>query len=293
MQEFAAAKINLTLHITGRRTDGYHLLDSLVAFTDVGDVVEASPSDQLSLEIAGPFAGGLPTEGNLVLRAAELLRQHEGVRAGASLRLHKHLPVGSGIGGGSADAAAALRLLTRLWQIDLHPTALADLALSLGADVPVCLASKPVQMRGIGEVLMPAPALPPCALLLLHPGKSLLTADVYRQVSLPHSPVIAVPGEFSHIRQLVQYLRVCRNDLEIAAKQLLPDIAAMLEALSAQDGCLLARMSGSGATCFGIFEHEDLRDLAAQTLTSQYPAWWVEAAAIIPPSPSQGRSGEG
>jgi 4-diphosphocytidyl-2-C-methyl-D-erythritol kinase len=268
---FAPAKINLTLHVTGQREDGYHLLDSLVVFAEVGDWVSVAPGP-LSLAITGPQAAALPVSGdNLVLRAARAM----GVQA--CIELEKHLPIASGIGGGSADAAACLRALAALTGADL-PDAAAVLA--LGADVPVCLAGRPVRMQGVGEVLTPVPALPQMFVVLVNPGVGVATPAVFK--ALPrkdNSPMSAVP-ECEGAAEFATWLAKQRNDLEGPSQVLAPVIGDVKAALAAQPGCLLARMSGSGATCFGLFDTADEAEAARATIATQHPEWWCAAGAI-------------
>ena len=254
LTEPAPAKVNLYLHLTGRRDDGYHLLDSLVVFAGIGDTLSAAPADTLSLHVTGPFAAGLAGEpDNLVLRAARALAAAAGVAAGAHLVLDKHLPVASGIGGGSADAAAALRLLCRLWRVAPQPAALARLAAGLGADVPVCLAGRAARMGGIGERLEPAPMLPACGIVLVNPGIAVATAEVFRARHGTWSEPAALPAGWDGVAAMAADLGGLRNDLEPAAIALRPVIGDVLAELAATPGCLLARMSGSGATCFGLY----------------------------------------
>ncbi len=254
LTEVAPAKVNLYLHVTGRRADGYHLLDSLVAFAEVGDRLSAAPAETLSLRVEGPFASGLAAEpDNLVLRAARALAVEAGVRVGAHLVLEKHLPVASGIGGGSADAAAALHLLCRLWRVAPAPAMLERLAAGLGADVPVCLAGRAARMSGAGERLEPAPALPACGIALINPGVGLATADVFRARSGEWSVPAALPAGWGSAAAMAADLARLRNDLEPAAMALRPVVGDILAALVATPGCLMARMSGSGATCLGLY----------------------------------------
>jgi 4-diphosphocytidyl-2-C-methyl-D-erythritol kinase len=272
VREFAPAKINLHLHVVGRRGDGYHLLDSLVVFAGVGDWLEVSPAPDLSLTVTGPFAAGLAAEAdNLVLRAAHGLAELAGVRATGALVLEKNLPVASGIGGGSADAAAALRLLCRFW--DVAP-ALDGLAQRLGADVPVCLAGRPAMMSGVGEVLAPAPGLPAAGLVLVNPGIAVATPAVFRARSGGFSTSARFPeGGWDGTEGLVRALSRTRNDLEAPASSLAPPIGDALAALAARPGCLLARMSGSGATCFGLFATAQAARDAAERIHRD--GWWV------------------
>ncbi len=283
--ERAPAKVNLYLHVTGRRdADGYHLLDSLVVFGPAEDLLEARPAPHgLSLALDGPEAAALAGEAdNLVLRAGRALLAKAGGRAlpGAALRLSKHMPVASGIGGGSADAAAALRALDRLWGLDLGAAALAAIGARLGADVPVCLPAPPraMRMEGVGEVLSPAPPLPPFALLLVNPRLSLPTPAVFRARSGPFSPRAALPpGGWADAAALARDLAGLRNDLEPAAIALCPPVAEVLAALRAAPHCLLARMSGSGATCFGLFADAAAAARAAAGLPG---AWWRAAGGV-------------
>lgn len=288
--ELAPAKVNLFLHVTGRRAaDGYHLLDSLVVFGPAIDRVEArpAPDGQLTLAIDGPEAAMLAAEpNNLVLRAARALREMAGgdraASLGAALRLTKHLPVASGIGGGSADAAAALRGLARLWGLDPGAATLALIGLGLGADVPVCLHSRPARMRGVGEVLAPAPDLPPCGLLLVNPRVALPTPSVFRaRAGLPFSAEATLPGAWRDAAAMARDLAGLRNDLEAPAVGLCPAVAEVLDALAALPGCLLARMSGSGATCFGLFASAAEASRAGAALPA---AWWQVGGGLYAPA---------
>jgi 4-diphosphocytidyl-2-C-methyl-D-erythritol kinase len=277
--ETAPAKINLYLHVTGRRGDGYHLLDSLVAFAGIADTLSAEPAERLSLRVSGPFAAALaPEVENLVLRAARALAAETGVSPGASLVLEKHLPVASGIGGGSADAAAALRLLCRLWGLALDPTVLARLAVRLGADVPVCLAGHAARMGGIGEQLEPAPLLPSCGIVLVNPGVAVATADVFRALGSTFSSRAVLPSKWSTAIAMAADLVQLRSDLERPAIGLQPVISEVVAALLSAPGCLLARMSGSGATCLGLFADQGAAETAAAAL--QRPGWWCWGGAL-------------
>jgi 4-diphosphocytidyl-2-C-methyl-D-erythritol kinase len=273
LAEFAPAKINLYLHVVGRRADGYHLLDSLVVFARIGDRLTVSPSDELSLSVTGPFAAALGTEAdNLVLRAARALAAQAGIAASSALVLEKNLPVASGIGGGSADAAAALRLLSRFW--GLGSVDLAELAGTIGADVPVCLAGQPALMSGIGEILTPAPKLPDVGIVLVNPGVAVSTPSVFRARSGPFSDRAQLPESgWRDSVSLVDCLRATRNDLELPARLLEPGIADALDVVAAAPGCLMARMSGSGATCFGLFPTPEAARMAARAIA--HDGWWI------------------
>lgn len=274
----ARAKINLCLHVTGQRADGYHLLDSLVAFADLGDLITVEPAPTLSLRLTGPMAAGLTSGAdNLVLRAALAFQNPQG----AAITLEKHLPLASGIGGGSADAAATLLALSRLWNCPL-PGAAAVLA--LGADLPACLAGCACRMQGVGEVLTPLrQTLPECHLVLVNPGLTLSTPAVFNALMRRDNPPL--PADLQHFHSaadLAGFLHLQRNDLEPPAQMLVPEIARVKTALAAQDGCLLARMSGSGATCFGLFATAPLASAAAAALRQHQPDWWVQAAPMRP-----------
>jgi 4-diphosphocytidyl-2-C-methyl-D-erythritol kinase len=276
---FAPAKINLYLHIIGRRDDGYHLLDSLVVFADIGDTVTAEPADKLTLTVGGPEAAALRQTGedNLVLRAARKLAAHYGIEPRAALTLDKHLPVASGIGGGSSDAAAALRALAALWRRLLDDVA--AIALELGADVPACLVGRPVWVAGVGERLDPAPVPPPLGIVLANPRRELQTAAVFRARQGGFSAA-AHRAEISDPEALFAMLERCRNDLTAAAVALAPKIALVLDRLARLPDARLARMSGSGATCFALFADREAADRAAAALTEAEPGWWVRAGAL-------------
>jgi 4-diphosphocytidyl-2-C-methyl-D-erythritol kinase len=278
--EAAPAKVNLFLHVTGRRADGYHLLDSLAVFGPSADLLSATSAEALSLTLGGPFGATLAAEpDNLVLRAARALAAEADCQAGAALHLEKHLPVASGIGGGSADAAAALRLLNRLWGCGLEPAALARIAAPLGADIPVCVASRPARMQGIGEMVSPAPALPECGLLLVNPRVPVATPAVFRARQGGFSAPAELPAAWPDAARMASDLAQLGNDLEAPALSLCPVIAEVLAALRAAPGCLLARMSGSGATCFGLFATAAAASAAARNMPGD---WWAAGGALHP-----------
>lgn len=286
LRVFAPAKINLTLHVCGRRADGYHLLDSLVVFAGVGDGISVTRAPDLKLAVTGPFAAPLaetPDADNLVLRAARYLAAVTGRDEGAHITLEKNLPIASGIGGGSADAAATLMALAQLWDENLAQLADADLAAKLGADVPVCLRRTPTFMRGIGEDLTPAPALPPAWLVLVNPGKPLATKAVFGALNGRYSPAAAVePFQgLTTAQGLADALASAHNDLALPAGEVMPEIGEMLGALQATPGCLLARMSGSGPTCFGLYPDGAAAGTAADALRAARPGWWVAPAPIL------------
>ena len=279
---FAPAKINLALHVTGRRDDGYHELDSLVVFAAIGDTVEAiaNPSaTQPALVIDGPFAAGLSTDPeNLVLRAARAHASLGGRIDGLTLRLTKRLPVASGIGGGSADAAATLRLLHNLRPLPGDRLAeLPAMAASLGADVPMCLACKPLRARGIGEVLEPLSGFPGLPMVLVNPGIAVSTPSVFRRLERADNPALPQLPAFRTIADVIDWLRATRNDLEAPAIAALPGIADAISAVAGEPDCRLARMSGSGATIFGLFDDMASARLAAERIGAEHPGWWVVA----------------
>ena len=282
----APAKINLFLHLVGRRADGFHLLDSLIAFTDYGDELTAEAVGDLSLAIDGPFASGLsPAEDNLVIRAARLLMAEDAVKQGARLRLTKNLPVASGIGGGSADAVAAIKALTQLWGLQIAAGRLAELALQLGADLPVCLAGRASFVGGIGEDIHPLPPMPDLHILLVNPLIPLATIEVFRRRAAgPQRSQFSDPGRWSETLptddELFRRLADCRNDLTDAAIAIVPAIADVLEAIGGQPGCRLARLSGSGATCFGLFSDAAMARAAASAILKLAPGWWVVATRL-------------
>jgi len=274
IEAFAPAKINLTLHVTGQREDGYHLLDSLVVFAAVGDKIYLEPSGEMSMEITGPFAKGVPSDArNLLWRAAEL--------AGVTghIRLEKNLPHGAGLGGGSADAAALLRSL--FGNVVTDGIGLEG-ALSLGADVPVCISAAPQRMRGIGEILATVWPVPQCAIVLVNPAVGVPTGPVFQGLaSKDNSPMGACDG-FDDVATLVAWLATQRNDLQAPACAVAPVITDVLDAL---EDALLARMSGSGSTCFGIYPDQLAADRAARRIGQAHPDWWVVSTTTVGKAP--------
>lgn len=260
---FAPAKINLTLHITGQRADGYHLLDSLVVFADVGDWLTVTPAAQTSLQVTGPFSVGVPVDHrNSVMQAA--------ARVGAqhALTLEKNLPHGAGIGGGSSDAAAVLR----------HFNAPQE-ALQLGADVPVCVAAHAQRMRGIGEVLTPVDGLPKIFAVLVNPGMHVPTPQIFKALDQKNNPAMPeILPQWSDGTGLMAWLAEQRNDLQAPACQIAPEINAVLTALRHHSD--LVRMSGSGATCFALFSHRSDAESAAKAVAQEHPGWWVQSCGL-------------
>ncbi|MBN8966022.1 MAG: 4-(cytidine 5'-diphospho)-2-C-methyl-D-erythritol kinase [Rhizobiales bacterium] len=283
--EHAPAKVNLSLNILGRRADGYHALDSLVVFAGAGDRLTFAPGRPLSLHVSGATAEQAgPIEDNLVIKAARGLADAiAGLRLG-HFTLDKRLPVAAGLGGGSSDAAAALRLLARANRLALDDARLRRVARRTGADVPVCLDPRPRRMRGIGEVLSAPLSFQPLAAVLINPGVAVPTKDVFAILGLKPEDGIrraarprALPPERG---ALIAALAAERNDLEPAAITLQPVIAKVLAALRKQQGCDFARMSGSGATCFGLFTSARAASVAARGLAARYPRWWVKATTF-------------
>jgi len=284
--ELAPAKVNLTLLVHGRRPDGYHELESLVVFADVTDALTLDPSLPFGLTVGGPTAQvSGPIESNLVIRAArELASRIPDLKLGA-FDLAKHLPAAGGIGGGSADAAAALRLLARLNGLSLDDRRLIEAARAVGADVPVCLESQPRMMRGAGERLGPVLALPRLNAVLVNPGLPVATEEVFAELGLdkgqtvkapPHVPVASALKTDT----LLALLQDGRNDLQEPAIRRQPEIAAVIAALQAQPDCRLARMSGSGATCFGLFPTLGAVFDAVRNLRREHRNWWIQPATL-------------
>lgn len=285
LTEEAPAKINLALHVTGQRTDGYHLLDMLVTFTEHGDRLGFRAAEADSFSLSGRFSPLLADDassGNLVLKARDLLR--EAARSKTTpvhIHLEKNLPVASGIGGGSADAAAALRGLMRLWKIDPAPDALAAIALKLGADVPMCLASRPLVARGIGEEITPLADFPRLSLVLGNPLVGVSTPDVFRALSSKQNAKFEFPLTGNRdSRGWLAIIATLRNDLEPPARSLCPEIAILSQMLQ-ETGALTTRMSGSGATCFGIYSNRDQAAAAAVSLHKLKPGWYFQATETI------------
>ncbi len=290
---YAPAKVNLFLHVLRRRADGYHDLESLIVFVDVGDRISVTPADDLSLAIEGPFAPLLahePVTDNLVFRAGTMLRDKGGAHGGAALTLEKTLPIAAGLGGGSADAAAALRLLMAHWDLDVPHNDLHALGLALGADIPVCIESRPAFVAGVGEVLTQTPRLPDLWAVLVNSGTPVPTGKVFKGLDPDALTGVSgpmVPDEaFGEPRAFVDALAATRNDLEPPALNVAPDIAEVLTVIGGQAGCLMARMSGSGGTCFGLFAREAHAEAAARTILAERPGWWARAGALLQAAPA-------
>ncbi|TGQ68590.1 4-(cytidine 5'-diphospho)-2-C-methyl-D-erythritol kinase [Mesorhizobium sp. M00.F.Ca.ET.186.01.1.1] len=275
----APAKINLALHVTGRRDDGYHLIDSLAVFTRFGDRIGIAPADSDDFTVSGRYAADVPLDaGNLVVKARDALRQAAGIRntPPVAIKLEKNLPVASGVGGGSSDAAAVLRGLAQTWQLDIDSAELARIGLALGADIPMCLAAKPLVARGIGDELSMVPDFSALGLVLVNPGKPVSTADVFAALTRrDNEPLPPLPRSID-FHSLRNWLEITRNDLEPAALAIQPAIGRALSWLD-KAGSGFSRMSGSGATCFGLFETGNVAKRAAAEIRARQPDWFVAA----------------
>ena len=281
LTRFAPAKINLALHVVGRRADGYHLLDSLVAFATSGDRITVEPASEDAFTVSGPYAAGVPVDaGNLVLRARDALRSRIGSAAfPVRIHLEKNLPIASGIGGGSSDAAATLKALSALWQAELPQADLAALGLSLGADVPMCLHAQPARITGIGETIAPIGTLPDLPAVLVNPGVAVSTPAIFKQLTTRDNPPLPPQPDTVAPQAWLDWLRATRNDLQPPAIAVAPVIAEVLRDLT-NTGASFARMSGSGATCFGLFATQAEADAAAAQLLLHHPQWYVQATLL-------------
>jgi len=282
----APAKINLFLHVTGRRDDGYHLLQSLVVFADACDRLEFSRHDSLFIDVDGYFADHVgDLRGNLVYKAAQALAQEYGCTPNGQIRLEKNLPVASGMGGGSSDAATTLRGLCRLWGLPEETGRLERLAASLGADVPACLYRRAVWIEGIGEKMMRMQDMPDMHLVLVTPAVATPTPEVFarfaRRFSGRYSPPIKFTGRRKTMQEWIADLRLYRNDLTDAAIEVSPDIRTALAAIASTPNCHIARLSGSGATCFGLYDTPGAALAAVNKLRQEHPHWWIKAAGIF------------
>ncbi len=282
---FAPSKINLYLHVTGRLDNGYHTLDSLIAFADIGDSLDIAASPDFQFDVSGPFAGSFspkeldssPSSANLVVRAAWALSQAAHKPPNIRASLTKNLPLGSGLGGGSSDAAAVIWGLLEWWGLPKTQRYLPGLMARLGADIPVCLPCRAARIRGIGDVIDPVPDIPETPIVLVHPGKPCATADVFMRYSGVHREPLPLPTRFDTLNDLVAFLEGTGNDLTQTACEIVPEIRNALQGLEAQTGCRLSRLSGSGSSCFGLFEHEHEAQNAAKAMAEENPDWWVHA----------------
>jgi 4-diphosphocytidyl-2-C-methyl-D-erythritol kinase len=279
----APAKINLALHVTGQRPDGYHEIESLAVFTRFGDRIEAGLAEEDGLSISGKYASSMPADdGNLILKARDALRQRFGADATppVALTLEKNLPVASGIGGGSSDAAATLRALTRVWNLTVDQAELARIGLTLGADVPMCLAAQPLVARGVGDELEILPNFPSLGLVLVNPGVAVSTEAVFAGLEQRDNEKLPLLPKKIDFHSLRNWLEISRNDLQPVAQKLHPAIGRALSALNRADAGF-ARMSGSGATCFGLFETGNVAKRAAASIRSHYPEMFVAATRSL------------
>jgi len=286
-ETLAPAKINLYLHVTGRRADGYHFLDSLAVFTNIGDTLRLEPADTFSFVLEGPMARALvdfDPESNLAVRAARMLAAHLNKPLTGKLTLIKNLPIASGIGGGSTDAAAALRLLAGQYGLAPDAAILYEIAASLGQDIPCCIKAKTCTFRDIGNVTDPGPDLPLTHMVLVNPGQGLSTPSVFKSRSGPFTPTARLERDPQTAEELAAMLKERGNDLTQPATALCPIITDVLAAIETQEGCLLSRMSGSGATCFGLFTDRSSAKKAAACLYEKQPSWWV-VPAFFPAEP--------
>ncbi|NQV55914.1 MAG: 4-(cytidine 5'-diphospho)-2-C-methyl-D-erythritol kinase [Rhodospirillales bacterium] len=286
VSRFAPAKLNLYLHVTGKRSDGYHELDSLIAFADVGDTISITPSDALQLDVDGPFAqtleSALGDKGeNIVLKAARGLADLAGRPANALIRLTKRIPVAAGLGGGSADAAAAISALIEYWEIKPDGADLMALAIGLGADVPVCLAAHAAFVGGFGEVIEPSPRLPKAGLVLANPGINLPTPQVFANRSGAFGKAARFTQQVGGADELAHILSSRENELTAAAISVAPEIGDVLKSLAEIPGAYLARMSGSGATCFALFDDADEAEEAAEKFQKAHRNWWIAPASLL------------
>lgn len=293
LRELAWAKINLTLEVLGRRTDGYHELSSLVAFADFGDVVSLEPEEHYDLSVEGPFGQGI-SGSNVIEKVVRLIY---GGEEGAPLpgpgvlHLEKNIPVAAGLGGGTADAAALLRLMTRLGKLEIEEDYIETTGRLIGADVPVSIRSKPAFMAGIGEVLMPVARLPEIETVLINPGVDMPTGPVFKALDAAlidaavvnerrRSIDLQAKAGFASFGEVIEYMGGALNDLEAPAFQIAPEIKRVLDLLQRQERCAIARLTGSGATCFGLFEAEVDAVRAADKISELQPGWWVKHCRI-------------
>lgn len=274
----APAKVNLFLHVTGRREDGYHNLESAAVFTEAGDVITVQPAEILSLNITGAFADAIPADANnLVLKAAAKLQSHFKITKGATIFLEKNLPVASGIGGGSSDAATTAKLLSKLWSIETGVDELSELLLPLGADIPACLHARPLLMSGIGEKIIPVELDREYWLLLCNPLKPVATKDVFKTITAYDEPIDTLPSPLS-----TAFLREnTRNTLTGGAVQKASEIAGLLTFMAALEQSELVRMSGSGASCLALFDDKESASSAEKKLKEKYPDYWIQNSRII------------
>lgn len=279
LQKSAPAKVNLFLHVTGKRDDGYHLLESLIGFADFGDIITIMPSDEFSLKIlGGDFS--LDTEDNLITKAVNLVSGKLQKDLSLSITLEKNIPIGAGLGGGSADAAAAVRGILEYAQVSLPQKEIDEILLSLGADTPICYARKPAYIKGIGEVIEPIAPLPQIPAMLIYPNEFCSTVEIFKSYDGDFSQTADHPKSFSDLKSLYDFLNKQKNDLTDAAIKKIPAIGDILQTIGKQDGCVISRLTGSGSTCFGLFETTEQSTKAAEKIQKAKPHWWVRPVII-------------
>ena len=278
----APAKINLFLHITGKRPDGYHLLQSVVVFVNIGDRLTFTRHDSLFIDVTGPYAGDVcAPRDNLIYKAAVALGENYRHPPRGQILLEKNLPVASGMGGGSSDAATTLKGLSQLWGLPEEFDRMQKIAATLGADVPACLMRRPVWMEGVGEKMMRLPDMPDLHMVLVTPAVATPTPEVFRQFRGKISPPIQFIGRRKSMGEWIADLKLYRNDLTEAAIAVSPDIKIALQSIRETSGCQVARLSGSGATCFGIYDTDAAAKAAVNKLRQQHPDWWITAAGLL------------
>ncbi len=283
---FAPAKLNLYLHVLGRMDNGYHDLDSLIAFADIGDEIKISPSADFEFEVSGPFAAAFsakemdasPHSSNIVVKAVWAMARAAKRAPNFKVTLEKNLPMGAGIGGGSSDAAALIWGLCELWDIPRNAPFLLPLMMQLGADVPVCLNCQSAQVRGAGEKILQGPDFDEVPIVMIYPGKHCSTPAVFKHFGGEFLPAVDVPERFESFEALIEFLRGTSNSLSLPASDHVPDIENVLNALNAENACALARMTGSGSSCFGLFKTMKDAQKTAARLEADNPDWWVKTA---------------
>ncbi len=279
LERRAHAKINLALHVVGRRADSYHLLDSVAVFADLADRVVITPAGELSVSVSGPFAVHAPADrSDLAWRAAEAFFARSGRPPDVSVHVEKNIPAGAGLGGGSADAAAVLLALNDSAAPPVASDALRAIGLLLGADVPMCLTGRALRARGVGDEITTLEGWPALPMVLVWPAKTVSTAEVFNALpSRENPPLPELPAIDASPAEVADWLHTCRNDLEQPARAIAPEIGAVLNALRDTPGCRLARMSGSGSACFGLYGDRQEAEAAAAKLSAAHPDWWVRA----------------
>ena len=288
---FAPAKINLFLHITGRLSNGYHTLDSLVTFADIGDIINIESAPSFSFHTKGPFAdqfrntekSSFVDGDNLIVKAARFLSQTVDRPLNVKITLTKNLPLSAGLGGGSSDAAATIWGLQELWGLKHNTDYIMPLMTKLGADVPVCFNCRPTIMRGIGDVLLPAPEIQEIPILIVNPLVSCVTQDVFLHSNRVFKKNVQMPNKFDCVFELIKTLNMVENDLFEPALKLIPEIENIINAINMQDHCLFTRMSGSGASCFGLFENIEQAENAAKKIKIENSDWWVKTGFLNRP----------